>query len=137
MRRLSTSRPSPSVPRRWPPTPNPDSRSETVPALGANGATSGAKMAARTSSAPRTMATIVTGPRRRQTRRPSRVSRSAGAKGSTVVKTSVPDTRIHHAVQRIDDDIDDHERHRGDQHAGLDDREVALRDRVEDEQADA
>ena len=78
--------------------------------------------------------------RRRPVPRPS--SRSAGAGGSRL--TGATDVRISHSgsgvevgVQHVDDQVHQHEARRDEQHAGLDDRVVALHDPVQDQRPDA
>jgi hypothetical protein len=91
--RLRMSRPSPSVPNRWPWTPKPCSRSAVTPTFGEYGAINGARMAASSVAPTTNAATVATGPRlfRRRWRVP--VEGNSVVRGLATVRVSL-DMRV-------------------------------------------
>src|SRR6185312_11005160 len=133
MTRARMSRPSASVPRRCERLGGARRASSAWRKGSASGSRS-AKIARVTTSAIHSTAAQKTMPRPR--RRRTGVSSSIG-RLAAVSSAAMADTRVEHGVEQVDEEIDEDEADGDEQHAALEDDEVAQVDRFHEQSTDA
>src|ERR687898_72277 len=153
--RLSTSRPRPSPPRRWPSVPGPCLAIDATLASGSSRGSTGASSASATTKTSQEMATTPPMPRRpRRARRgasgagPSTaatrstgssvaVGTSGGSTGAAGSGSGMADPRGEPGVEDVDEEVDEHVAHRDDRHQALQGDVLTRVDRLEQQRADA
>src|SRR6266508_4902334 len=130
--RLKTSRPKSSVPKRCA-ADGARRRSRTLIAIGSCGAMSGAKEA-RSRRPPKSAKPRTIGGDRRA--RPTKAANAPGRRSIAAGSLGVADTRIEPRIQHVHREIHEHEGDGAHQDGALDEREIAIEDRLRRETPD-